>query len=131
MIVNVIVMIMVFVIVITCNESMYISSRLVLSFLDLTSSTNVIIGMTLYELVLHYHIIFHDLLSHLFCWLFLQSILFYLISNWFDSIPLIWILFTILFSIVPHINEWFVSICPSVYLSVLLLICIHKFDSIR
>ena len=70
-----------------------------------------------------------------------DSILLYLISNRFNSILLYfilktlnlidwirfyWIRFTILFSIVSHINEWFVSVCPSVCLSVCLFICMNK-----
>ena len=86
------------------------------------------------------------LLFYLFCWFDLDSILFYsilffsilfyFISNWFDlilfySILFYWIWLTILFSIVSHINEWFVSICPSVRpsvcLSVCVFICMNKF----
>ena len=48
-----------------------------------------------------------------------DSILLYFISNWFDSIQFVSIRFTILFSIVSHINEWFVSIC--------LFVCLNKF----
>ena len=73
---------------------------LALHCLEWTSITIVIIGMTLYELVLHYNIISYHIISYFF--------LFY------------WIRFTILFSIVSHINEWFVSICPSIRLSVCL-----------
>ena len=138
----------VIVVVIMCNESMYISSFLalpclalpwlVLSCVELTSITIVIIGMTLYDLVLHYitisyHIISYHIscsfiLSLLLIWSPFHSILFYFISNRFDlilfySILFYWIWFTILFSIVSHINEWFVSICPSVCLSV----CMNKF----
>ena len=133
-----IVIVIVIVIAIICNEYMYISSCLVLSCLALTcfvlscvewtSITIVIIGMTLYELVLHdiiisYHILSYVFLFYLFCWFDLHSILFYFISNrfdmiWFDSILFYWIWFTILFSIVSHINEWFMSIFPSVRLSV-------------
>ena len=88
------------------------------------------LGETLYELVIHYHIILYlrffyfissaDLISIPF-----YSILFYFISNWFDliwfySTLFYWIWFTILFSIVSHSNEWFVSICPSIRPSVCL-----------
>ena len=59
------------------------------------------------RLTLHYHILCFFILSLLLIWSPFYSILFYFISNWF----------TILFSIVSHINEWFVSICLSVCLS--------------
>ena len=117
----------------------YISSSLALPclsllFLEWTNITIVIIGMTLYDLVLHYHIIsYHiscSILSLSLIWspfhsirLYFKSIWFDLI--WFDLILFYWIRFTILFSIVSHINEWFVSICPSVCLSV----CMNKFLS--
>ena len=147
----IVVVVIVIVIVIICNGSMYISSSLALPYLDLswvewTSITIVIVGMTLYDLVLHYiiisyHIISHVLLFYLICWFDLDSILFHFIlfysillyfkSIRFDLILFYWIRFTILFSIVSHINEWFVSIClsvrPSVYLSVCVLICMNKF----
>ena len=101
---------------------------LVLFYLELTSITIVIIGMTLYELVLHYHIISYlmffnfissaDLISILFC-----SILFYFISNWLDSIlfyliEYVFIEFNLLHCSVLYLI--FVSICPSVCLSVYL-----------
>ena len=120
----------------------FISPCLVLSCLELTTITIVIIGMTLYELVLHYNIISCLMFFYLFCWFVLHSILLSLISNRFNSIlfyfilktlnlidwiRFYWIRFTILFSIVSHINEWFVSIClfvrPSVCLSVCVFIC--------
>ena len=151
MIVIVIVIVIAVVIVIICNESMYISSCLVLTCfllpcLELTIITIVIIGMTLYELVLHYiiisyHIISHVFIFYLFCWFDLHSILLYLISNRFNSILLYfilktlnltdwirfyWIWFTILFSIVSHINEWFVSVCPSVRSSVCLSVYLYE-----
>ena len=70
-------------------------------------------------ITLSYHIISHVFLFYLFCWFDLHSILFY------------WIRFTILVSILSHINEWFVSISPSVRLSVCpsvcLFICMNKF----
>ena len=82
---------------------------LVLSCAEWTSITIVIIGMTLYELVLHYH-----MLSYLFCWFLHYCILFQIGSIEFD----------LLFIIVSHINLWFVSICPSVCLSVSLSVWI-------
>ena len=109
------------VIVIICNESMYILSCLDLSSLALfclewTSITTVIIGMTLYDLVLHYII-----LSYLMSFYFISSAdLISIDFILFHSILFYWIRFTILFSIVSHINEWFVFICPSIRLSVYL-----------
>ena len=88
--------------VIICNESVYISSCLIFYWLELTSITIVLIGITLYELVLHYNIISY----HISCSLILSLLLI--------SSPYIF------FSIVSHIIEWFVSICPSVCLSVYL-----------
>ena len=67
----------------------------------------------------------HVLLFYLFCWFDIHSILFY--SIWFYSILFYWIRFTILFSIVSHINEWFVSIYLSVHPSFCLFICMNKF----
>ena len=112
-------------------------SCLVLSCLEWTSITIVIIGMTLYELVLHYRIISYHI-SYSFIWSLLQiwspfhSILFYstlfqIDLIWFDSILFYWIRFTILFSIVSHINEWFVSIHPSACLSVRLSVCLFVY----
>ena len=107
----------------------FICSCLALSCHEWTSITIVIIGMTLYELVLHYIIISYHvscsfILSLLLIWSPFYSILFY-------SILFYRIRFTILFSIVSHTNEWFVSICPSVCpsicLSVCLFICMNKF----
>ena len=74
-----------------------------------------------------YFVLFY-FISNLFDLVLFYSILFYFISNifdliWFYSILFYWIRFTILVSIVSHINEWFVSICPSVYL----FICMNKF----
>ena len=79
-----------------------------------------------------YHIISHVLLFYLFCWFAVHSIPFYSIllhfkSIRFDSIGFYWIWFTILFSIVSHVNEWFVSICLSGRLSYCLFICMNKF----
>ena len=95
--------------------------HLVLYCHELTSITIVIIGMTLYEPVLHYRTISYYIISYLhfiylFCWLVLHCIVMYFISVWFDSIQFYsihsdWIWFMILFSIVSHI--W-LSICPSV-----------------
>ena len=141
-----IVIIIVAVIVIICNESMYISScldlpYLVLSWVEWTNITIVIIGMTLYELVLHYitksyHIISYHIscsfvLSLLLIWSPFHTILFY--STLFqidlfriESILFYWIWFTLLFSVVSHINEWFVSICPSICLSVCL--CVYLYE---
>ena len=69
-------------------------------------------------LMFFYFISSADLISIL-----LYSSLFYFIWNWFDSIRLNsilfdWIRFTILFSIVFHTNEWFVSVYLSVCSSV-------------
>ena len=69
-------------------------------------------------LMFFYFISSAALISIPFC-----SILFYFISNRFDSFLFYWIWFTILFSIVSHTSEWFVSICPSVRL----FICMNKF----
>ena len=96
---------------------------LVLSCVELTSITIVIISMTLYELVLHYIIISYHIscsftLSLLLIWSPFYSILFYSTLLYFKLIR-----FTVLFSIVSHINEWFVSVCPSVCL----FICMNKF----
>ena len=81
-------------------------------------------------ITLSYHIISHVLFFYLFCWFDLHSILFYSTLLYFKLIR-----FTVLFSIVSHINEWFVSICPSVRpsvhpfvcLCVCLFICMNKF----
>ena len=54
-------------------------------------------------------------MQRIYVYFILSSILFY------------WIRFTVLFSIVSHINEWFVSVCPSVRLSVCVFICMNKF----
>ena len=92
-------------------------------------------------ITISYHTISHVLLFYLFCWFDLHcilfySILFYFISNWFDSsrfystwLNSILLRFTLLFIIVSHINEWFVSVCQSLYSSVCLLICMNKFFS--
>ena len=79
----------VIVVVIVCNESMYISSCLVLSCHELTSITIVIIGMKLYELLLHYITIsYHIISSFLLCLLWISSPLYniQLYFNWFYSI---------------------------------------------
>ena len=114
-IVVVIVIVIVAVIVIICNEYMYISSclplpYLILSCIEWTSITIAIIGMTLYDLVLHYHII-----SYL--------MFFYFIS----SADLISILFySLLLNLIYHIVQYSISyqwmIC--VYLSVCPSVCI-------
>ena len=74
--------VIVIVIIIICNESMYISSCLALFCIEWTSITIVNIGMTLYELVLHYIIIsYHILCSFILSLLLIcspfHSILFY------------------------------------------------------
>ena len=106
-------------IVIICYESMYISSFLalpwlVLSCLEWTSITIVIVGMTLYDLVLHYIIISYLMFFYFISSADLFSILFY------------WIRFTVLFCIVSHTNEWFVSICLSICLFVRL--CVYLYE---
>ena len=106
------------------------------SWLDLTSITIVIIGMTLYELVLHYHIIsYHNscsfILSLLLIWSPFYSILVNFKSILFDSI-----LFFILLNLIYYIFQYCISyqwmICvylvrSSVCLSVCLFICMNKF----
>ena len=62
---------------------------------------------------------FHFILSY--------STLFQIDLIWFDSILFYWIWFTVLFSIVPHINKWFVSVCPSVRPSVCLSVCLFVY----
>ena len=101
---------------------------LALPWCEWTSITIVIIGMTLYELVLHYHIILYLITCFfiLFLLLIRSPILLYFKSIWLDSILFYWIRFTVLFSIVSHINEWFVSICPSVCSSVCLSVWISS-----
>ena len=106
--------------------------HLVLSFLELTSITIVIIGMTLYELVIHYnnisYLMFFNLISSAdFFYIRFYSILLYFKLVQFYSIQFCWIRFAILFSIVSHINEWFLSICPSVRSSVCLFISMKTF----
>ena len=93
----------------------FILSCLVLPWCELTGITTVIIGMTLYELVSHYIIISYlmffyfissaDLISILFYSILFYSTLFQIDSIWFSFIQFYWIRFTILFSIVSHINR--------------------------
>ena len=71
-------------------------------------------------LMFFYFISSADLISIPFYSIIFYSTLFQIDSIWFYSILFYWIWFTILFSIVSHINEWFVSICPSVCLCVYL-----------
>ena len=93
------------------------------------------------RVTLSYHIISYDIscsfiLSLLLIWSPFHFILFYstlfqIDLIWFDSIRFdlilfYWIWFTVLFSIVSHINEWFVSVCPSVCLSVCL--CVYLYE---
>ena len=95
--------------------------------------------ITLQYHIISYYISCFFILSLLLIWSPFHSILiyfnlFYFISNrfdliWFDWILFYWIRFTVLFSIVSHINEWFVSVCPSIYLSVCMFICMNKFLS--
>ena len=115
----------------------FVLSCLALPWCEWTSITIVIIGMTLYELVLHYNIISYHILCSFILFLLLiwspfYSILLYFKSIRFDSILFYfilfyWIRFTILFSIVSHTSEWFVSIRPSVLPSVCLFIWMNKF----
>ena len=141
MIVIVIVVVIVVVIVIICNGSMYISSCSVLSCLDLVWVDYYYYCYYKHDVVwacvtLPYHIIsylmfFYFISSADLIFILFYSILFYFISNWFDSIWFYFILFywnwfTIFFSIVSHINEWFVSICPSVCLFVRL--CVYLYE---
>ena len=72
------------------------------------------------RVTLHYHIISYVFLFYLFCWFVLHSILFYSILFYFISNRFDWIWFTVLFSVVSHVNEWFVSICLSIRLFVYL-----------
>ena len=96
----------------------FILPCLALPWCEWTSITIVITGMTLYELVLHYNIISY----HILCFFILSLLLIcsptqhYFKSIWLNSILFYWIWFTILFSIVSYINEWFVSIYLFVYL---------------
>ena len=69
-------------------------------------------------ITISYHIISNLLFSCLFCWLVLDCIQ-------FDSIEFDWIWFIMLYSIVSHINEWFVRLF--VCLFVCLFICMNKF----
>ena len=74
-------------------------------------------------ITISYYIISYLYVSYVFCGLVLHCILFIFISIrfdsiLFDSILFDWIRFMIFFSIVSHINEWFVSICLSFRLSV-------------
>ena len=88
-------------------------------------------------LTLPYHIISYlmfvyfissaDLISIVFYSILFYSTLFQIDLIWFDSILFYWIRFTILFSIVSHINEWFVSICPSICPSVCVSVCLFVY----
>ena len=137
----VIIIVAVVVIVIICNGSMYISSCLDLSCLVLSWVDKyyycyyrhdvVWARVTLHHHIISYHIISHVLLFYLFCWFDLDSILFYSILLYFklirfDSTLFGWVRFTILFSIVSHINEWFVCICLSVRPSVCLSVDLYE-----
>ena len=87
------------------------------SCLELTSVTIVIIGMTLYELVSHYHIISYHIwcsfiLSLLLIWFPFHFILFYSI------------LLNSIYCIVQHSISYQWMIC--VYLSVCLSVCMNK-----
>ena len=66
-------------------------------------------------IILSYHIISYLMFFYFISSAALFSILFY------------WIRFTVLFCIVSHTNEWFVSVCPSVCSSVCVFICMNKF----
>ena len=66
-------------------------------------------------ITISYHIISYLMFFNFISSADLISILFY------------WIRFIILFSIVSHINEWFVSICWSIRPSVCVFICMNKF----
>ena len=124
----------VIVIVIICNEYMYISSCLDLPWLVLCWLDKYYYCYYRHDVVwarvtLSYHIISYLMFYYFIFSADLISILFYSILLHFelirfDSILFYWIRFTILFSIVSHINEWFVSICPSVCLSVCLSVWI-------
>ena len=81
-------------------------------------------------LMFFYFISSADLISILF-----YSILLYFKSIWFDlilfsSLLFYWIRYTILFSIVSHINEWYVSVRPSVCLSVCVSVCLYVWISL-
>ena len=115
----VIFIVIVIVVVIICNESMYISSCLVLSCLESTSRHDVVWArVTLPYHIIPYHISCSFILSLLLIWSPFYSIL-------LNSILFYWIWFNLLFCIVSHINEWFVS----VRLSVCVFICMNKFFS--
>ena len=86
--------------------------------------------LVLHDIIISYLMFFYfifsaDLISILF-----YSTLFQIDLIWFYSILFYWIWFTILFSIVSHINDWFVSICPSVRLSVCLSVCLSVWISL-
>ena len=118
---------------------------LALSCLESTSITIVIIGMTLYELVLHYNIISYHIsctfiLSLLLIWSAdLISIVFYSTLfqiDWirFYSIEFDSILLNLIYYIVQYCisYQWMIcvcqSICPSVCLSICLFICMNNFS---
>ena len=129
--------------VIICNESMYISSCLVLSCLESTSISIsiVIIGMTLYELVLHYHIISYYIIPYLMFVYFISSadlifIVFYSILLYFKLIGHVSTLFdSILLNLIYYIvqycisYQWMICVCLSVYQFVCGFICMNKFYS--
>ena len=77
---------------------------LVLSWVEWTNITIVIIGMTLYELVLHYITKSYHIISYLMFFCFISSA--DLITIRFDYILFYWIRFTILFSIVSQVKGW-------------------------
>ena len=117
------------VIVIICNQSMYISSCLALSCLELTWLVLLLLlyawrCMSSFHIIVSYEIISYLMFFNLISSVDLFSILFYFFHLiWFNLIRFDWFRFTILFSILPHINEWFVSIYLSVCLSVWIRFC--------
>ena len=114
----IIVIVVVVVFVIICNESIHNLPWVGLIWFDLTSIAIVIIGMTLYELALHYHLISSFLLYFLLICSPLHSILLYFKLIQLNSIRFCWIAFD------------FVSICPSVCPSaVCLSVCLSVWIS--
>ena len=107
-------------------------SCLILSWCEWTSITIVIIGMTLYELVLHYIIISYHIscsyiLSLLLIWYPFHSILFYSTLFQIDSILFHFIEFDLLYCSVLYVismNDLCLSVRPSVCLSVCLSVWI-------
>ena len=107
--------------------SCLVLSWLALPWCEWTSITTVIIGMTLYELALHYHIISYHILcsfilSLLLIWSPFYSILFYFISNQFDLIWFFFILLNSIYYIVQHSISY--NVMPII--TIVILVHSHK-----